>query len=118
MKLDMVKYTREFTRLTIQLTGTAIRNKAREIVRVGHDPTTGQATGDLRNSIRFDLLSRERGEVSANQPYAAAQEWGRPDLARYGFTPYMRPATTEVINNQFTRIVGEADATAQRLARV
>lgn len=110
MKIDMVRYTRELTRLTIQLTGAAIRNKAREIVRTD--------THELQNSIRFDLLSRERGEVSANTPWAAAQEWGRPDLPRYGFTPYMRPAAAEVINNQFTRIVGEADATAQRLARV
>ncbi len=32
------------------------------------------------------------GEVSTNMEYAFAQEFGRPDLEKYTYTPYMRPS--------------------------
>ena len=110
MKMDMVKYTREFSRLIVQAVGTEIRNEARDTVRLD--------TTELRNSIRFDLFGRDRGEVSANTPWAAAQEWGRPDLANYGFTPYMRPSAIKIAGPEFPRIVKEVSAQAERMARV
>jgi hypothetical protein len=31
-------------------------------------------------------------DIGSDQPHAFAQEYGRPDLNNYGFTPYIRPA--------------------------
>ncbi len=94
----------------VMLTGAEIRNEARKLVRLD--------TTQLRNSIRFDMFGNDRGEVSANTPYAAAQEWGRPDLPRYGFTPYMRPSAATVVNEKFPAIVDRADRTAQARAAI
>lgn len=77
------KYLRSMVGRVLQLTAAEVRNKARGTVRVD--------TSRLRNSIRVDNVGGER-EVSANTPYALAQEFGRPDLPRYGYTPYMGPA--------------------------
>lgn len=111
-KLNMVKYTEELARLTVMMTGAEIRNEARKLVRL--DSKT------LRNSIRFDMLGRANGEVSANTPYAAAQEWGLAPFGKpnYGFTPYMRPAATEVVNTKMDGIVERAEAGARSRAAV
>jgi len=48
-------------------------------------------TGRLRNSIdtiRQPLIRY----IGSSVVYAAAQEFGRPDLPHYGYTPYLRPA--------------------------
>jgi hypothetical protein len=71
-------------------TAVTVRKAARETVRVKN--------GDLRNSIRAEKVGEGEREVSANTEYAAAQEYGRPDLPNYGFTPYMRPAAKEGID--------------------
>lgn len=84
------------------------RNEARRNARVD--------TGNLRNSIRADKTGESEREVSANTEYAAAQEWGRPDLPNYGFTPYMRPGAKEAVN-QIPKLAREAAAIAARRAR-
>lgn len=55
-------------------------------------------TGDLQRSITivrpekpFSLYA-----IESNLPYALAQEYGRPDLPRYRYTPYMGPAFRKV----------------------
>ena len=108
---NMAVYTREFGRLFVQGIGTEIRIEARKLVRV--------KSHDLQGSIRFDLISYSRGEVSANTPYAAAQEWGLAPFGKpnYGFTPYMRPAAAQVMK-RLRAIAKEASATALRLAKV
>jgi hypothetical protein len=87
---DFVRFTRELEDRVGWYTGIEARKSARANVRVD--------TGQLRNSIQLDKVSSDRHEVSANTDYAAAQEWGRPDLPNYGFTPYMRPAAKEAVS--------------------
>lgn len=90
MAFDFVVFTRELADRIGWYTGVEARKAARDNVRVD--------TGTLRNSIQLDKVSANRHEVNANTEYAAAQEWGRPDLPNYGFTPYMRPAAKEAVD--------------------
>lgn len=88
---DFVRFTREFEDRIGWYTAVTARKIARQTVRVD--------TGTLRNSIQIDKVSAERHEVNANTEYAAAQEYGRPDLPNYGYTPFMRPAAEEAIQD-------------------
>jgi hypothetical protein len=83
VRFDFGKFARVFGDSILQLTGVTVRKVARDTVRVD--------TSALRNSILLDKVGADAIEVSANTEYAAAQEYGRPDLPNYGFTPYMRP---------------------------
>jgi len=51
-------------------------------------------TTNLEGSIVVSkkYLSRYTIMVLTDSKYAFAQEFGRPDLKEYGFTPYMRPS--------------------------
>ena len=91
MSFDFVRFTKEFTEKFAQLTAADTVNAAKRFVRVD--------TGNLRNSITLDEPGAGRYEVYTNEVYAAAQEYGRPDLPNYGFTPYMRPGLAEAIGN-------------------
>jgi phage gpG-like protein len=108
MSFDFVRYTRELADRVGWLTGITARKAARRNVRVD--------TGTLRNSIQLDKVAEDRHEVSANTEYAAAQEWGRPDLPNYGFTPYMRPAAKEAVDEIRTN-AEEAARMAARKAK-
>ena len=48
-------------------------------------------TGRLRSSINVIPEPLKR-YIGTSVIYAAAQEFGRPDLSKYGYTPYLRPA--------------------------
>jgi len=48
-------------------------------------------TGLLKNSINTVKKSLYRA-IGSSKQYALAQEFGRPDLQGYGYTPYLRPA--------------------------
>lgn len=82
--IDLSKYTNVYADKLAQRVNVAVRNLAKSKVRI--DSTR------LRNSIRTDKLGEGHYITLAEAPYALAQEYGRPDLPQYGFTPYMRPA--------------------------
>jgi len=84
--LDFGRYVDILEDRTVWITANEIRKLAKEKVR--------KDKRNLENSIIATDLG-DGMEVSANTEYAAAQEWGRPDLPQYGFTPYMRPAVKE-----------------------
>jgi phage gpG-like protein len=70
-----------------------VENDAKRLVRVD--------TGVLRASI--NTVSRPMVRyIGSSKVYAAAQEFGRSDLVRYGYTPYLRPAleknTVNIVN--------------------
>lgn len=63
--------------------GFIVEHDAKRIVRVDK--------GRLKNSI--DVIKKPLTRyVGSSVEYAAAQEFGRPDLKSYGYTPYLRPA--------------------------
>ena len=63
--------------------GMLVEGDAKRHVRVD--------TGRLKNSI--DVIKKPLTRyIGSSVQYAAAQEYGRPDLKSYGYTPYLRPA--------------------------
>lgn len=80
--------------------------------------------GTLRDSIRWD----GKDSITANTPYAAVQEYGRPgmvlDEARIvgiGYTPYLRPAaldTADYINDNQENIVVRIIDSAARNSKI
>lgn len=60
-----------------------VEHDAKRLVRVD--------TGLLKNSINTIKKHLERS-IGSNKEYALAQEFGRPDMQGYGYTPYLRPA--------------------------
>jgi hypothetical protein len=90
VRFDFKRFADVFADEIAAFTAVTVRKAAREAVRVD--------TGELRNSIRTEKVGEGEREVSANTEYAAAQEYGRPDLPNYGFTPYVRPAAKEGID--------------------
>jgi len=66
-------------------------------------------TGRLKNSIDIIRKPLER-RIGTSVQYAAAQEFGRPDMPRYGYTPYLRPAlrnNKDKINQLIKQATGE-----------
>lgn len=61
-----------------------IERDAKELVRV--------KTGRLKGSIGINKPKPLVRMIGSGVEYAAAQEFGRPDLGQYGYTPYLRPA--------------------------
>lgn len=106
MAFSFRRFTVELAEATAQFAGVECRKEARKNVRVD--------TGDLRNSIRFEQVERGIYEVSANTEYAAAQEYGRPDLPRYGYTPYLRPAAKTTVDRLPELAKRAADVAARR----
>jgi hypothetical protein len=90
MSFDFQTYARVLNDKFAQLTAADTVNAAKRFVRVD--------TGNLRNSITFDSPQRGDYEVFTEEVYAMAQEFGRPDLPNYGFTPYMRPGLQEALS--------------------
>lgn len=106
--LDFTKYNTVLSDRSAQLVAVDVRNLARKNVRV--------KSGRLRNSIRTDGLGFATYVTIAETPYALAQEYGRPDLAQYGFTPYMRPASKEATSK--SRLQKSVDAASQAALNV
>lgn len=92
--LDLTKFISDLERNMIVNVTVNVNNSAINKVRVD--------SGDLRRNIRYNIIGDE-GEIITDLPYSAAQEYGRPDLINYGFTPYMRPAAIETGRSQKTR---------------
>jgi hypothetical protein len=108
--LDISEYTTVYADKFAQAINADVKNFARAKVAV--------KTSRLRNSIRIDKLGPASYQTVAQTPYAAAQEYGRPDLATYTFTPYMRPAAIKAgaKSNLDKRAIQASDA-AERIAK-
>jgi hypothetical protein len=99
-------YSKEIARIMAPAVAFDIKSRASRIAR--------KAFGTLRASIQVQKLSADHWEVYSSLAYAAAQEWGRPDLKNYGFTPYMRPATDDTTSQgNLNRLVKEAEKVAR-----
>jgi hypothetical protein len=81
----------------VQETLEAAKGEAQNRVRVD--------SGNLKSKIEVVEPAHATGDGASGQfgvegvAYALAQEFGRPDLPRYGFTPYLgRPWTLKASN--------------------
>jgi len=71
------------TEQAVSDTTTAVQRLAQATVRVD--------TGELRESIEKGGSGLSQ-DVHTDAAHASAQEFGRPDLANYGYTPYLKPS--------------------------
>lgn len=103
-----------------QALSAQVTRRARQKVAVSTEITRpGGPHGVLRNTIQTIGVSRTEFITVAETEYAAAQEWGRPDLNNYTYTPYMGPAAEEVSSpTVFVPIANLAMAGAIRKNRV
>lgn len=86
----------------ISITTGAVSGKNHVPSAPGEPPNND--TGVLANSIETNLITQTKVEVSANAPYAAAQEFGNDVLPE---RPYMRPALQKNRGN-IARLIKEA----------
>jgi hypothetical protein len=108
--IDMAKYSDVLSDNLSQRVSSDIRNKAKKIVRI--DSTR------LRNSIKVDKVGFASYEVFADVPHALAQEFGRPDLPSYGYTPYLRPAAQQALETgNFQILVEKSNAVALKRSK-
>lgn len=108
--LDLGKYSRVMADKLAQRVNVEVRNRARYHVAVD--------TSRLRNSIRTEKLGSGHYQTLSETPYSLAQEFGRPDLPRYTFTPYMRPAAQEAVEpGKLKQFVSEAEEAAMMRAK-
>lgn len=108
--IDLSKYGTEIAAAMAQRVCSEIVIAAKKLVRV--------RTRELQNSIKNIGVTRFHFMAIAETPYAAAQEWGRPDLPKYGFTPYMTPAAEQVSQPaNIQKLATESIASAQLKAQ-
>ena len=130
--LDLVKYNDVLTDTFARLLNTRVRIFAKKFVAVD--------SRDLQDSIRTEGLGKRNYQTVAGgiegteRPskyksakkkkirmiaYALAQEFGRPDLANYTFTPYMRPAAEQAVESgTLSEVLAEATDAAIKAATV
>lgn len=108
--IDLTKFPGVLADRIAQGVAVYIRIEAKKKVRV--------AERDLQNSIQTE--GRGGSYVTFSEtPYAAAQEFGRPDLPNYGFTPYMRPSAAEAATDNVVReIARRAEIAAERITKI
>ena len=80
------------------LLGVALAGEAQSKALVRVD------TGQLRNDIQAERVSSNESKWGTTVAHAKAQEFGRPDLKGYGFTPYLRPAV-DIIKSVASKIM-------------
>ena len=85
--IDIKGYGRDFIEKVTDKVSKDVLSLAKKIVAV--------RTGKLRTTIRRErkklgeyIVYTDKGDAV----YNFAQEYGRPDLGKYKYTPYMRPA--------------------------
>lgn len=127
--IDLKIFSEELADKVAQGLNTRVRIFAKQNVAVD--------SGDLRDSIRTsgtggryqtiaggvmgtDRPSKYRKNKKARMiAYALAQEFGRPDLPRYTFTPYMRPAAMQASEpGVVNEVLREATDAALRKSKV
>lgn len=108
--IDLPEYAKHLADKVAQLANVDVRIRAKQKVR--------RRSYRLLNSIRTEKLGFCSYQTVAETPYAAAQEYGRPDLPRYGFTPFMRPAAQEVGSQEnIQKYLKQAEESAKMAAK-
>jgi len=113
INLNMKKYGLTFADRMAQLAAAEVVTKARQYV--------AKDTKALVTSIQIEptLSSFAHYTPIAETEYARAQEWGRPDLKNYTYTPYMRPAAKWAGQSaQMQKYIKRAEEAALRIAKV
>jgi len=67
----------------------------------------------LKGSIDYWKPGRLQYAIGSSKAYAAAQEFGRPDMNHYKFRPYLRPAaeiTEPLIINKIMELLEKNNA--------
>ena len=102
--VDLVPFTRDASRLTIEEAAAAVEGKA-----IARAPVARVGGGTLKSSIGRRVLNPETAEVYAAAEYAVYQEFGW----RYfpGGQPFLRPALDE-FRAQLDRVWGKATGDA------
>lgn len=94
LSINVIGGTKIQTRLNTMVSNDKLEQaltKAAFIVEFDAKRQVRVDTGRLKNSI--DVIKKPLTRyIGSSVNYAAAQEFGRPDLKSYGFTPYLRPA--------------------------
>jgi len=136
--LDLVKYNDVLTDKFAMILNTRVRKFAKAIVASPWNQNAGYASGDLADSIRTEGLGKRNyqtvagGVMGTNRPgpmrktkkarmiaYALAQEYGRPDMAKYTFRPYMRPAAEQAVESgTLSEVLAEATDAAIKAATI
>lgn len=77
-----------FADILVDLTGQATTRGIVNTIKKRNKP---RLTGDLMDEIKEERISAIKYDIISELPYSAAQEFGRPDLQKYTYTPYMEP---------------------------
>lgn len=108
----------DFEVLSMSFTDFLGQSTTKGIVNTIKKRNKPRDTGDLMDSIRDERISFNQYEVSTDLPYSAAQEYGRPDLQNYTYTPYMEPgAVSGTAGSEMNKYSLDAMQAAQRRAR-
>ena len=90
------------------IAGNISQTLAGEVTRLARQKVR-KDTKILMTSIRNIGISRYRYFVISDLPYSAAQEWGLAKFGKpnYGFTPYMGPSASEVMQTSVFKPLAE-----------
>jgi len=141
--IDLVKYNDVLTDTFARLLNTRVRKFAKAIVASPWNQNAGWASGDLADSIRTEGMGKRNYQTVAGGvmgterispmhkeygikrkkarmiAYALAQEYGRPDMAKYTFRPYMRPAAEQAVEpGTLSEVLAEATDAAIKKATI
>lgn len=110
ININLKKYGLAFADRLAQLAAAEAKNKAQEIV--------AKESTALVSSIKIIREHAAGYMVYSETEYAAAQEWGLPDVPNYTFTPYMRPAASWAEQPaQMQKYITRAEEAALRIAK-
>jgi hypothetical protein len=108
--IDLPKYVDVLSDNLAQRVSSNVRTRAKRFVAV--------RSRRLQNSIRVDKLAPNLYVAIAETPYALAQEFGRPDLPVYTFTPYMRPAARKTADiGNLRKLIDKSSAIALKRSK-
>jgi len=108
--IDLSMFTDVLADKIAQGVAVDIRNRAKRLCRV--------RDRKLQNSIKTESTGRGKYATYSEVAHGPAQEFGRPDLPQYGFTPHMRPAAHEASSpGGLAETVEKARMAAEKAAR-
>lgn len=92
--IDLSVYNSVLSDVFAQRVAAGVTIEAKKLV-AHPSPQHPYSVGNLRNQIRTVPVGFGSYVSEVEETYALAQEYGRPDLPRYSFKPYMRPGADE-----------------------
>ena len=107
--INLSEYTEILSDTAAGLIASDVRKFAKNYV--------AKDTKALMTSIELDRVG-DTFYIWTDLPYSLAQEFGRPDLRRYTFTPYMRPAAKQATSeSNVLKRIKNAESVAMRGAK-